>query len=125
LNNLPLYKDENFFYINNRYNSSMGKPEIITIEDKMTLLNYFIKVLPIYLIDIINFKFIDIKNIHIYFLFKTLLLKDYLRVKFNNLKLFKIKKLISYTKEIFLAKSLIKLNTYSEDTRYLTARRLY
>jgi hypothetical protein len=103
----------------------MEKSEIITIEDKMTLLKYFIKILPIYLIDIVNFKFVDIKNIHIYFLFKTLLLKDYLRVKFNSLKLFKIKKLISYTNEVFLAKSLIKLNTYSEDTRYLTARRLY
>lgn len=125
LNNLPLFKDENFFSTDNKYNSLSIKTELLPIDDKITIINYFIKILPLYLINVVNFKFTDLKNIDIYFLFKTLLLKDYLITKFNNLKLFQIKKIISYTNEIFLSKTLVKLNTYPDDGRCIMARRLY
>jgi len=125
LNKLSLYKDENFFNLDNRYNNLTKKPEIISIQDKINLINYFLKLIPLSLFKVINFNLTDLTNFDTYFLFKTLLLKDYLRSKFNNLKLFQIKKLISYVNEIFLAKTLVKLNTYPDDGRCLIARRLY
>jgi hypothetical protein len=100
------------------------KTAISTFEDKINLLNYLISILPVHLFEVTNFKFIDIKNIHTYFLFKTLLLKDYLLCKFNNLKFFKTKKITSYINEIFLAKSLIKFNTYPENNGHFISRRL-
>lgn len=125
LNNIPLFKNENFFNLNNKYNVLNIKSEFTPIENKINILNYFINALPTYLINLINFKLIDLKTINIYFLLKTLVLKDYLIAKFNNLKFFKVKKIISYINEIFLTKSLVKLQTYPEDCKSLISRRLY
>jgi hypothetical protein len=125
INNLYLIKNSNIFETINKSQSLNSTNELISIDKEVEVINYLIKNIPLYLINITNFSLYDIKNIHIYFLYKTLLLKEYLTCKFSNLKLFKLKELISYIHDLILGKGLIKLNDYPDDFRFLVARRLY
>jgi hypothetical protein len=101
------------------------KGEIISDEKRLDLINYCIKILPLHLVSIINFKLIGLESIHIYFLFKTYILKEYLSIKFSQLKLFTIKEITTYIDQIFLSKSLLKINTYPTKNIHLAAGRLY
>ncbi len=123
LNNLFVYKNETFFDIRDKFLNF--KNTVFKLEEKLEMVKYLSNIIPIYLINIFDFKFTDLENIEIYFLFKTYILKEYLKSKFTKLKLFVLKKLNAYITELFLVKSLPKFKTYPEDSKILIARRLY
>jgi hypothetical protein len=125
INTLSLYKKEIFLNINNNAITFKNEEKTSSTETIVTLLGYFIKILPLYLIHIINFKIVDLERIHIYFLFKAFILKEYLIAKFSQFNLFIVKKINEYIIPIFSSKGLVKINTYPSSNVVLNARRLY